>query len=205
MNNKFKVKTGFTPLEILFRKISKKFFCPKSKRFLPAHLFSYPYAPKSSKIRFLTGFTLIETLIYAALISFIIGGSLIVVYQILKTNSNVYNKIIVEQEANFLLQKIRWTMTGVSTINSPAVGATSSTLSINKINFSRNPIIIDLNSNNMRMKSSSSQPFVLNSQNVTVQNLVFQHLAASSSIPEAININLTVSARQFSTTIYLRH
>ena len=150
------------------------------------------------------GFTLIEVLIYVALISIIIGGSLTVVYQILETNSGVYNKIIIEQEANFLLQKIRWTMTGVSTINSPGVGATSSSLSVNKINFSENPVIVDLSSSTARMKRGSGQPAVLNSQNVVVENLVFQHLASSSSIPEAIKINITVSKKAFTTTIYLR-
>ena len=195
---------GFTPLEILFRKISKKFFYPKNKKSLPRLLFPHPCAPKSPKIRFLTGFTLIEVLIYIVLISIIIGGSLIVVYQILETNKGVYNKIMIEQEANFLLQKIRWAMTGVSIINTPAVGATSSLLSVNKINFSQNPIVIDLNSNNMRLKRGSAQTYILNSQNISVGNLVFQRFAASSSIPESIKINLTVSQRQFTTTIYLR-
>ncbi len=150
------------------------------------------------------GFTLIEVLIYIALISIIIGGSLTVVYQILETNSSVYNKIIIEQEANFLLQKIRWAMTGVSAINSPAVGATSSALSVDKTNFSENPVIVDLSSSTARMKRGSGQPAVLNNQNVAVENLVFQHLASSSSIPEAIKINITINERQFTTTIYLK-
>ena len=150
------------------------------------------------------GFTLIETIIYTALISIIIAGALVAVYQVLESSSALYNKIITEQESNFLLRKFAWALSGVSAINLPAAGATSSVLSLNKINFSENPIVIDLNSNNMRMKKGSAEPAILNTQNITVQNLVFEHLSSSGNAPEAIKINLTVDTQSFSTTIYLR-
>jgi len=150
------------------------------------------------------GFTLIETIIYTALISIIIAGALVAVYQVLESSNALYNKIITEQESNFLLRKFAWALSGVSAINLPAAGATSSVLSLNKINFSENPIVIDLNSNNMRMKKGSAEPAILNTQNITVQNLVFEHLSSSGNAPEAIKINLTVDTQSFSTTIYLR-
>jgi hypothetical protein len=150
------------------------------------------------------GLTLIETIIYTALISIIIAGALVTVYQVLESSSALYNKIITEQESNFLLRKFAWALSGVSAINLPAAGATSSVLSLNKINFSENPIVIDLNSNNMRMKKGSAEPAILNTQNITVQNLVFEHLSSSGNAPEAIKINLTVDTQSFSTTIYLR-
>lgn len=150
------------------------------------------------------GFTLIEVLIYSALIAVIISGSLIAVYQIIEGSDSVQNKIIIEQEANFLLSKIRWALTGATTINIPTIGLASSTLSINKANYSENPIIFDLNSNNIRIKHGSGDPTILNNQNTAINNLVFEHLAANGGGPEGLKINLTVNNKLFTTIIYLR-
>jgi hypothetical protein len=150
------------------------------------------------------GFTLIEVLIYSALIAMIISGSLIAVYQIIESGNNIQNKIITEQEANFLLSKIRWALAGATAIISPAIGLASSTLSINKANYSENPIIFDLNSNNLRIKQGSGNPAILNNQNIAINNLVFEHLAAGGSGPEGLKINITVNNKSFTATIYLR-
>lgn len=150
------------------------------------------------------GFTLIEVLIYSALIAMIISGSLIAVYQIIEGSNSIQNKIITEQEANFLLSKIRWALTGATTIDIPAIGLASSTLSINKANYSENPIVFDLNSNNLRIKQCSGNPAILNSQNIAINNLIFEHLAASGSGPEGLKINITINNKLFTTTIYLR-
>ena len=127
------------------------------------------------------GFTLIEVLIYSALIAMIISGSLIAVYQIIEGSDSIQNKIIMEQEANFLLSKIRWALTGATAINIPTIGLASSTLSINKANYSENPIVFDLNSNNLRIKQGSGNPAILNNQNIAINNLIFEHLTASGS------------------------
>ena len=150
------------------------------------------------------GFTLIEILIYSALIAMIISGSLIAVYQIIEGSASIQNKIITEQEANFLLSKIKWALTGATTINIPTVGLASSTLSINKANYSENPIVFDLNSNNLRIKQGAGNPAILNSQNVAINNLIFEHLATSGSGPEGLKINITINNKLFATTIYLR-
>ncbi|MEK7114455.1 MAG: prepilin-type N-terminal cleavage/methylation domain-containing protein [Patescibacteria group bacterium] len=150
------------------------------------------------------GFTLIEVLIYSALIAMIISGSLIAVYQIIEGSDSIQNKIIMEQEANFLISKIRWALTGATTIISPTIGASSSTLSINKANYSENPIVFDLNLNNLRIKQGSGNPAILNNQNIAINNLIFEHLTASGSGPEGLKISLTVNNKLFTTIIYLR-
>lgn len=150
------------------------------------------------------GFTLIEVLIYSALIAIIISGSLIAVYQIIESNDSVKNKIITEQEANFLLFKIGWALTGATAINIPAIGEASSTLSINKANYSKNPIIFDLNSNNLRIKKGLENPAILNSQNTAINSLVFEHLAPDGSGPEGLKISIVINDKLFATTAYLR-
>ena len=88
------------------------------------------------------GFTLIEIIIYVALLSLTIGFILAGVYQILDSKTGVLARTSVEEEANFLMKKIKWAMTGVDAVNQPTAGATSTTLSVNKFNFSANPVAI---------------------------------------------------------------
>ncbi|MBI2591779.1 MAG: hypothetical protein HYW34_03840 [Candidatus Brennerbacteria bacterium] len=162
------------------------------------------------------GFSLIETIIYAALISIIIGMVLLVVFQIVESQDRSRAKTEVEEETNFLISKIKWALSGVDVINIPAGGSTSSTLSINKFNFSQNPIVISLASGSLELAIGSSAPAILNSGSVSVPNISFQHIAQTSTTAPAIKTTLSVQynprgAYRFyetlstvETTIYLR-
>lgn len=150
------------------------------------------------------GFTLIETLIYAALISIMIGFSLMAVYQIIDSSESLNKKIVIEEEANFLLRKIEWALTGVEIINNPVSGASSSILSVNKINFSANPLIFDLDSDNLRLKKGTGNPIILNNQNVKITNLAFEHLAANENKPAGIKINFDINEKSYGINVYLR-
>ncbi len=150
------------------------------------------------------GFTLIETLIYAALISIVVGFSLVAAYQIIDSSEGLNKKIMVEEEANFLLRKIGWALSGVDVINNPISGATGSILSINKINFSGNPLVFDLNSDNLRLKKGAAEPVILNNQNVKISNLVFEYLAASGSKPAGIKTGFQINGKPYEITVYLR-
>lgn len=156
------------------------------------------------------GFTLIETLIYAALISIMIGFSLTAAYQIIDSSESLNKKIVVEEEANFLLRKIEWALTGIETINSPVSGASSSILSVNKINFFANPLVFDLDSDNLRLKKGTGSPVILNNQNVKITNLVFEHLPAQAGLatsgdkPAGIKINFDINEKSYGINVYLR-
>jgi len=70
---------GSAPLEILFRKISGKFFCFKSKGFSSKPAFSLNQTSKPSKAKFLTGFTLIELLIVIGILAVLSVTAVIVI------------------------------------------------------------------------------------------------------------------------------
>ncbi|MBI4993588.1 type II secretion system protein [Candidatus Wolfebacteria bacterium] len=142
-------------------------------------------------------FTLIETIIYAVLVSLIGGFSIFVLYQIIDSGDRLKAKIDVEGEANFILQKVNWALNGATAVNQPAAGATSTILSINKNNFSSNPIVFDLNEGNIRLAKGGGAASFLNNQNISVGQLVFEHLAASGGSSEAIRATLSVNSKIF--------
>lgn len=149
-------------------------------------------------------FTLIETIIYAALFSVIIGLTIGAVYNIIEGSDDLQKNIIADAEAHFLMRKIGWVLTGVSAINLPVSGATGASLSVDKTSYSQNPVVFDLDSGNMRIKKDIGSPVILNNANITVSDLEFQHLAAGLYRPAAIKVSFKVNGEPFSTTIYLR-
>ncbi|MBI5306374.1 prepilin-type N-terminal cleavage/methylation domain-containing protein [Candidatus Wolfebacteria bacterium] len=156
------------------------------------------------------GFTLIEVIIYAALVSLMAEFSIFSMNQIINNNNFLRAKIEVEEETNFILQKINWALGNAGAINQPGAGATSTILSVNKNNFSQNPIVFDLNGNNVRLSKGGINFSALNNQNVSVNRLIFEHLAASGSAPAAVKTTIAVNSKSlnYSKTIeilyYLR-
>ncbi|KKT81241.1 MAG: hypothetical protein A3B99_05095 [Candidatus Yanofskybacteria bacterium RIFCSPHIGHO2_02_FULL_44_12b] len=118
------------------------------------------------------GFTLIETLIYSLLISFIIGTSLVAVYQILSSSNSLSAKTVTEQEAAFIAAKIKWALNDISAINSPAVNSSSSSLSVNKNGYPP-PLILTLSGNDFTI-TKSGVPLIVNSSRVIVSGLSFE-------------------------------
>lgn len=68
------------------------------------------------KSRQLDGFTLIEAIIYIALFGMLISGAVAVAYQISTSSSLTSRKAIVQDEGNFVLQKIRWALNSESSV-----------------------------------------------------------------------------------------
>ena len=63
------------------------------------------------------GFTIIETLIYLALFTILIGGVMISAYFIVQASSDSQQNTVIQEEANFLSSKIRWALNGATTVD----------------------------------------------------------------------------------------
>lgn len=160
------------------------------------------------------GFTLIETIIYLGLFSLVSSLVLVVFYQILGSENQHRNRVEVDTEANFMMQKIQWALTGVQTINQPGLNATGTTLSVNKFNYSQNPVVLDLGSRNLRITKGTSSTVLLGSNRVYLNQLTFEHLPAVQSAPEGVKVTLVVvsadierpvaASTTIQDTIYLR-
>ncbi len=84
-----------------------------------------------------------------------------------------YERQLVEAQI-ILEQKIFWAIQSVATINYPAPGATSTVISINKLNYAENPVIIDvLASTTARLKRGATAAQPLTPDTVAVTDLTF--------------------------------
>ncbi len=161
------------------------------------------------------GFTLIETLLYIGLFAIVIGGGMVAVYQIIQSTDANNNLVIVQEEANFLLRKINWALTGATAITTPTalLKYSDATLQITK---NATEYIFDLSSGNLTLKQGvAGTALSLNSANVIVSLTAGKHLFQRTIVsghPDAITAAFTLTSalagsnntENFSTTKYLR-
>lgn len=146
------------------------------------------------------GFTLIETIIYIALMALLIGGGVVTAFYVTDSAQKNKSDVNIQAEGNFILRKIEWAMSGASSI---IVGAT---LSITKPSLppAQNPLVFSLNGSNMQLTRGTGAAQNLNSSNVSVSALSFTDIPASGGTPQGVTINFTVNNKPFTLTKYLR-
>lgn len=136
------------------------------------------------------GFTLIEVIIYLALFGILMGGVAAAVYAIVEGGGRSQNKILIQEEGNFLLEKLDWALSGAASLS-----ATSSppSLSITKYSYSFSPLVFDISGNEVRLKQGGGGENDLNSNNVSAKNLNFQDIPASNGRPEGVLITFSLT------------
>lgn len=144
------------------------------------------------------GFTLIETIIYLAIVSLLIGSGVITAFYIADTSEDTRSGINVEAEAHFLLRKIEWALIG-STMVSPSPGATDVSLVTDKGGVI-GVITIDVVDGRARVNGTD----ITNDQ-VDIQNVSFTHVAPMGNKPGGVHAGFTISGEDYETTKYFRN
>lgn len=141
------------------------------------------------------GTTLIEIIMYLGLFSIIIGGSVTAAYGMFETQGRNQTQSMIQQEGNFILQKIDWALTGATSVTvSP-----SNQLLINRsgITPSENPISFYEAGGTLFMQRNGGAITNLSNTNITITNLTFSHTTYSSDgiTPESAGVTFTASTR----------
>ena len=148
------------------------------------------------------GFTLIETIIYIALFSILVGSGFVTAYSLMEGSSVLNQKTINQEEANFVLRKINWVLNGVATINTPASGYASN-LKITK--YDGTVLEVRLNTGKIELKEGTGGTFLpITTDNVKVTSLQFQYVPPVGTAPAGIIASTTVNGFVATTTKYKR-
>ncbi|HEY4489999.1 MAG TPA: hypothetical protein VJC12_01940 [Candidatus Paceibacterota bacterium] len=150
------------------------------------------------------GITLIETLIYIALFIIIMGGALFASYSIILSQESNKNKIILQEEANFIYRKFTWALNG-------SVISQISTTTLKLIKNSGEQINFSYESPYLYIEILPEGRLPLNSGVVSVSDVEFRK-TTEFGYPDRISIDfiLTVfdggrsSSENFSFWKYLR-
>jgi type II secretory pathway pseudopilin PulG len=127
------------------------------------------------------GFTLIELLLYVS----IVGMMILSVSALLPLlmQSRVKNQTISEvaQQGTQAMQIITQTIRNSTVINSPTIGASASSLSVDTITAGNNPTVFDLSSGVLRIKEGTDSAVSLTNSRVVVSSLTFQNLSRTGT------------------------
>lgn len=139
-----------------------------------------------------SGFTLIEFLIYIAIlavvVTLIIGFFLDIILGNIKETS--YQEV--QQNARFILTKISQEVKKATGINSPNPGESASALSLAMASPSSDPTLIDVIEGKLRLTKGISAPQELTTDLVEISNLRFTNLSYPDT-PGTIRIEMTIS------------
>lgn len=147
-----------------------------------------------------TGFTLIETLIYLALLMLIMSSAVVSAFYIIDSSEKEKTNLNTIAEAGFLLRKIDWALTGADAVDVSVPGV----MSVTKNSFPANPVVIDSVSGRARIATGGTMPVALTGDRVSITGLTFQNTPAMPLQPQGIMANFTADGKNFELTKYLR-
>jgi type II secretory pathway pseudopilin PulG len=155
---------------------------------------TYPRQSKS-----ISGFTLIETLLYIALFSVVVGGCIMTAVALIESSTSVRQRTAIEAEGAFIVQKIEWALTG-SSIAAPPSGATSTALTLTRGGMT---YTFAFSSSNITLAQNGGAAIPLNTLNAPASGVVFMHL---SGTPGGVEYTFFLGGKQFGPkTRYLRY
>ncbi len=146
------------------------------------------------------GFTLIETVLYVSLLSFILASLLGITYQALESTDKIAQKIALQQEANFIVRKIDWALGSAAALSQPLPNFAGPNLTFTNFAFAFIGSNITLNS------------LLLNSANVSISGGTFSRTVLSGQ-PEKIQVDFDINcancssltSQHFTFSKYLRN
>ena len=145
------------------------------------------------------GFTLIESIVYIALLGFLMSSVLLAVFSISQNSDLFTTKMTATDEGTFVTGKINWALNDLSSITTPSSGY-GNALSITRGDGTQ--IDVRLVGGAVQMREGVSGSYVaLTSSNSTVTTLGFQYLAGT---PAGVEASTTIGGVVFTTRRYLR-
>lgn len=155
------------------------------------------------------GFTLIELILYTAMVSVVILSTSAFLQLIFASRAKSQTIAEVEQQGLQAMQLITQTVRNSTLINSPTEGNNSSSLSLTVLDSTKNPTVFDLSSGQVRITEGASSAVNLTSSQVLASSLTFQNLSYTGT-PNTIRIQFTLTyinpegrnEYNFSKTIY---
>lgn len=149
------------------------------------------------------GFTLVETIVYIALLSIMLGGIFSASYSIIESSARQSQSIAVDEELNFIFRKIDWILSGVSGIDAPTDSSVSYILKVHKYDLSR--YSLTLKDGLLMLSRGNAEAIPLNSESVKIDAVSFYYISPIPFVSSAgIDVVLKIGDRIATSTYYVR-
>jgi type II secretory pathway pseudopilin PulG len=136
------------------------------------------------------GFTLIELILYIALITLILSALVPFAWNMIESGVKSSVQQEVNANARYISERIKYEVRNATGINS--VAATS--ISLATATPATNPTVIDLSGGNIRIKQGTGAAVNLNSSNTVINSLTFTNLTSGDTKTKNIQFVFTTAA-----------
>ncbi len=148
------------------------------------------------------GSTLIETIIYVAIFSVIIGGALVGAYNLIDGSKRNLDVAKIEEEGTFLNRKINWALIGATTIS---VTNRGTAINITRPDLgAQSPLVIKQTGTNMTITRGTNYEVELNNDRFHISGTNFIYTPASDGRPPSISVTFKIEEKNFKFRNYLR-
>lgn len=127
------------------------------------------------------GFTLIEVLIYSALLAIFIGAAFAFISSILGTTDTLLEKNEVISNREFVERKIKWIFSGASEVLEPEPMSSSSKLKLNGSLANIYPAILSLEGNKLMLSVGGGASTTITNNRVRVTEFRVEHYSNNQS------------------------
>lgn len=136
------------------------------------------------------GFTLLELLLYVAMVTIILSALIPFTWDII--GSSVKSKVQQEVSANgrYVTERINYEIRNAAGINS----VSASSISLSETNAAVNPTVIDSSGGNVRIKQGAAAAVNLNSDDTTVSSLTFTNYTSADNKTKHIQTVITIGS-----------
>jgi type II secretory pathway pseudopilin PulG len=144
-------------------------------------------------IRFRNGYTLLEFLIYIAIVGVLVIATTSVMFAILGGQAKLQAIQEVGYNSRAAMERMLLAIRNANAITTPGVGSTSSILILQMPNSSASPTQFLLANGALQMKEGSSATSPLTGDEIVIRNLTFRNLTATGT-QGTIRIEMSVSS-----------
>src|SRR3989344_366792 len=153
------------------------------------------YKPPASCVSEREGFTLIEVVIYVALLGLFLSGAIGAAFALSESNARTIRNAHIQEEAAFISQKISWALT-----NATSVDIVANTIFITKqegedFTVGENPITIYRAGTSLMLERNTREALPLNATALPIESFEIEIVA--EKLGEAIVVKFQLAGKAF--------
>ncbi len=151
-------------------------------------------------------FTLIETVVYIGLFSFMLSGLFQSAFSLMQSTTTESTNIEINEEVSFVEHKLDWMFSDISKVQSPTGPSASSVLKILKYDIALNPVVVSLQNGILMISRNGQVAVSLTTANVHVDQVSFLYIAPdpTSLRKEGIQSVITINGKTATSTYYVQ-
>lgn len=138
------------------------------------------------------GTSFVELIIYIAIMAIMLATITSFILANKKMGDRHKAMTEVELQGTEIMRVITQSIRNAQSVNSPAVGASGSSLSLAISTLAKNPTVFDLSGGKARIKEGSGSAVNLNSSQVSISNLNFKNMSAANA-PGSIRVSFDIN------------